>query len=54
MRKQRFAMAASHLDHVRMAWRNDVMHPKDTYDETEALNLLMNVKAFVGSTVSLV
>jgi hypothetical protein len=53
-RKQRFAVAASRLDHVRIAWRNDVMHPKATYDEKEALDVLTSVRAFLENIVTLV
>jgi uncharacterized protein (UPF0261 family) len=53
-RKQSFAVAASRLDHVRIAWRNDVMHPKATYDEKEALDVLTSVGAFLESIVKLV
>jgi hypothetical protein len=53
-KKRDFAMAASRLDYVRIAWRNDVMHPKATYDEREALEVLNSVKAFLGSIVKLV
>jgi len=53
-RRQRMALAASRLDHVRIVWRNDVMHPKATYDETEALNVLTSVQAFLESIVKLV
>ena len=53
-RKQKFATAASRLDHVRLAWRNDVMHPKATYDESEALEVLTSVRMFVNSIVKLV
>lgn len=53
-RKQRFSLAASHLDHVRIAWRNDVMHPKETYDNKEALDVLVSVRAFLESIIKLV
>jgi hypothetical protein len=53
-RKQKYSGAASRLDHVRLAWRNDVMHPKATYDEAEALDVLTSVKTFVNSIVKLV
>jgi hypothetical protein len=53
-RKQQFAVAASRLDHVRIAWRNDVMHPKATYDQKEAFDVLMSVRAFLESIVKLV
>jgi hypothetical protein len=52
-RKQRFAMAAGRLDHVRIVWRNDVMHPKATYDEAEALEVLTAVEAFLKSVADL-
>ena len=52
-RKQRFAMAAGRLDHVRIVWRNDVMHPKATYEETEASEVLAGVEAFFRSVVVL-
>jgi hypothetical protein len=53
-RKQNFGLAAGRLDHVRIVWRNDVMHPKDTYDAPEALEVLTGVNAFVNSIVRLV
>jgi hypothetical protein len=53
-RKQRFVDAANRLDHVRIVWRNDVMHPKATYDEAEALKILGGVQAFLESIVKLV
>jgi hypothetical protein len=36
----------AHLHSVKMAWRNEVMHPKATYTEEEALNVYNNVKTF--------
>jgi hypothetical protein len=54
VRRQQMALAASRLDHVRLAWRNDVMHPKAKYDEKEAREVLMSVKAFLESIVKLV
>jgi hypothetical protein len=53
-RKQALALAAGRLDHVRIVWRNDVMHPKATYDEAEALEVLESVRAFMISFVALV
>jgi hypothetical protein len=53
-RKKKFALAASRLDHVRIVWRNDVMHPKETYDEQEALEVLTGVRAFLESILTLV
>jgi hypothetical protein len=31
-----YAEAASHLYNVKVAWRNEVMHPKQTYTFEEA------------------
>jgi hypothetical protein len=53
LRKQRFSAAAGRLDHVRLVWRNEVMHPKATYDEAEALEVLTAVEAFLKSVVLL-
>ena len=53
VRKKRFALAAGRLDHVRIVWRKDVMHPKATYDEAEALEVLTAVEAFLKSVVDL-
>ena len=47
-------MAAGRLDHVRIVWRNDVMHPKATYDDAETLEVLTGVEAFFKSVVDLV
>ena len=30
----------ANLYHVKIAWRNETMHPKATYDEGEALNVI--------------
>ena len=38
---------ASHLYNVKVAWRNSVMHPKSTYTEEEAENLLKQVGLFI-------
>jgi hypothetical protein len=46
-------MAAGRLDHVRIVQRNDVMHPKATYDEAQALEVLEGVRAFLISFVDL-
>lgn len=52
-KKQNFSMAAARLDHVRIVWRNDVMHPKATYDQAEALEVLTGVEAFLKSVAGL-
>lgn len=50
-RQQKFALAVGRLDHVRIVWRNDVMHPKETYEETECLEVLNAVGAFLNGVV---
>lgn len=47
-RTKKFAAVASHLYNVKLAWRNEVMHPKATYTEAEAENLLAQVKVFMN------
>jgi HEPN domain-containing protein len=46
-RKAELAEIAGYLDHVRIAWRNQTMHPKRTYTEEEAEHLFSNVKTFM-------
>jgi hypothetical protein len=46
-RRNRFSEASAHLRMVKDAWRNDVMHPKETYTEEEAERVFRNVKDFM-------
>jgi hypothetical protein len=41
------AQASANLYAVKLAWRNEVMHPKDTYTLEEADNLIRQVKIFM-------
>jgi hypothetical protein len=41
-----YAEIAAHLYHVKLAWRNEVMHPKQTYTPDEASELFGAVKLF--------
>jgi hypothetical protein len=41
------SQAAANLYAVKLAWRNEVMHPKDTYTLEEADNLIRQVKIFM-------
>src|SRR5262245_22760749 len=41
------AEASSNLYSVKLAWRNEVMHPKDTYTLEEAENIIRQVKIFM-------
>ena len=49
---KKFAAVAGHLYNVKLAWRNEVMHPKATYTEEEAENLLSLVKIFMAEVSS--
>jgi len=42
-----YAQATSHLYNVKVAWRNEVMHPKQTYTFEEAKAIFDNVRTFV-------
>jgi HEPN domain-containing protein len=46
-RRNRLAESSVHLRMVKDAWRNDVMHPKETYTEEEAERIFRNVKDFM-------
>ena len=41
------AEIASHLYNVKVAWRNEVMHPKQTYTDEEATAIFRNVRTFI-------
>jgi HEPN domain-containing protein len=45
--RNRYAESSAHLRMVKDAWRNDVMHPKETYTEEEAERVFRNVKDFM-------
>jgi hypothetical protein len=51
---KQYAEAASHLYNVKVAWRNEVMHPKQTYTDEEAWAIFGNVKAFVTDLTALI
>jgi hypothetical protein len=48
-RKAALAAASATLDHVRIAWRNESMHPKQTYAPNEALDIFNASRAFMTS-----
>jgi hypothetical protein len=52
-RKEAFSEAAAYLRHVKDAWRNTTMHPKQTYTEQEAEDIYRNVRSFMQSLVRL-
>lgn len=48
-----YAAIASHLYNVKLAWRNEVMHPKATYTEEEAKALIGAVDVFMKDLVKI-
>jgi len=52
-RKARHKAISASLDAVRIAWRNKVMHPKETYTEEEALNLIHTVRIFISALLEI-
>ena len=46
-RKARFGAVCAHLNSVRIAWRNEVMHPKQSYTREEAHAIFAAVRAFM-------
>jgi len=53
-RRMRYASAATYVNHVRLAWRNEVMHPKETYTREEAHDVFNASKAFMTYLADLV
>jgi hypothetical protein len=49
---KKLAAVAGHLYNVKLAWRNEVMHPKATYTQDEAETLLALVKIFMAEAAS--
>jgi|GEM_PF-5234153 hypothetical protein len=47
-RKDKYYAMYAHLDSVRSAWRNKVMHPKEAYAQDDALRILQAVQSFLG------
>src|SRR5260370_42087827 len=52
--KERYAMAAGRIDHVRIVWRNDPMHPKSTYGEFHTLEVLTSAGKYLVSVKNLI
>ncbi len=46
--------AAAHLYSVKLAWRNEVMHPKQTYTPDEATAIFAACRSFVGQLAQIV
>lgn len=50
-RKKMLQQARAHLHAIRLAWRNDTMHPKEQYDPEEAKEIFGHVKTFMKHLV---
>lgn len=48
------SQASANLYAVKVAWRNEVMHPNDTYTLEEAENILRLVKMFIQQLVTII
>jgi hypothetical protein len=48
------SQAAANLYSVKLAWRNEVMHPNDTYTLEEAEDLIRQVKLFMNQLAKIV
>ena len=48
---KKMAEASAQLYAVKVAWRNEVMHPKQTYTKEEAENIFRNTKIFARELV---
>jgi len=48
------SQASANLYAVKLAWRNEVMHPNDKYTLEEAKNLLGQVKLFMGQLAAII
>ena len=46
-RKAKYGAVLAHLNSVRIAWRNEVMHPKQSYTREEAHTIFQAVRAFM-------
>jgi hypothetical protein len=53
-KKEKFAEACAFLDLVRVAWRNPTMHPKASYIEEEAREILGVVKSFMSRLAKII
>lgn len=51
LRKQSYGVVSAHLNAVRIAWRNEVMHPKASYAREEAADILVHSKALIKSVI---
>ncbi len=50
---KQYASVSAHLYTVKLAWRNEVMHPKATYTHEEAEGIFRAVRSFMNDLVTL-
>lgn len=50
---KQLAASVAHLYNVKLVWRNEVMHPKETYTEQEAEDIFENVRIFTGHLIQM-
>ncbi len=48
---KQYSPIAAHLYNVKLAWQNEVMHPKATYTTDEAENVIQAVRGFMSDLV---
>jgi hypothetical protein len=53
-RKKGLQQVRAHLHAVRLAWRNDTMHPKDMYTGEQAREILDHVGTFMRSLAAVI
>jgi hypothetical protein len=52
-RKEKWAECRTNLYHVKMAWRDPAHHGKQSYDDTQARDILVRVKGFMQQLATL-
>ena len=52
--RQQWSSAFSLLLHTKTAWRNPTMHPKQTYTEDQAKDILATTRSFINSLSALI
>lgn len=53
-KRDQWSASHVHLYHVKQAWRNDTMHPKQTYTEEQATEVYRAVRSFMTHLADLV
>ena len=51
---KKYAAVAALLENVKLAWRNEVMHPKEIYSEEDAKRIFSAVRSFLDKLASLI